>query len=202
MKHTKLLRLLAVITCLVLCLSLAGCGSLLQSLLGSEEMDDDAEITNPATVGGTDIVLPEDFERPVDNNRIAAVLDGDAYKGVIHMSSYRSTSYFFITGTSMTVTANFYLADANGENVTSERYNDVKVALWKKGDNSTTYIDTAHFLSNGTNQTFTFNNLEAGGEYRIAITYTDYAAYYVNGTFSVSPVSATGSEDETTATQE
>ena len=192
MKSKRLKSVLALILCLVLCLSFTACSS--------SEDEDTVTNTNDATAGGSDITLPESFEMPEEANKLVSVLEGDAYEGVIYLSTYRSSGYFFINGASLTLDANLYLTDASGEGVKT-KYQDVKVALWQKGASEADYIDTVHFTADGTNQTYTFQNLQSGGEYRISITYSDIGSYRVNGKFRVTSVSATGSEEETAATE-
>lgn len=196
MKSKHLISLLCLILCLVVSLSFSGCG-----LLATESDDEDA-VTNTiqASAGGADITLPEDFVMPDTPNKMEGALVEDAYSGVIHLSSYRTGSYVFINGDSLTVDVNLYLTDSNGESVKTQ-YQDVKIALWEKGESSATYKDTAHFNADGTAQTYTFSGLKAGGEYRISITYSDVPSYRVNGKFRLTSVSATGSQEETAAAE-
>ncbi len=202
---TKLKKYLALLLIFTFMFStMTACANLsLASLLGIEaEEDDTVEDIEMATVGGETIVLPENFVMPETANSITGmIIEGtDTYVGTIYLSTYKSDSYLFINGNSLTVDANFYLTDANGESVDANPdYRDVKVALWEKGTNQAEFIGTAHFEADGTNQTYTFNNLTSGGEYRISITYTDWWAYNVNGNYRLSSISATGSEEETVA---
>ncbi len=201
-KLKKLFALLLIFTCMLTMFT--SCSNLsLASLLGIEEEEDDTvEDMEMATPGGEDIVLPENFAMPeTANSLVGVIVEGtDTYVGTIYLSTYKADSYLFINGNSLTIDANFYLTDANGESVDADPgYRDVKVALWEKGENQAEHIVTAHFDADGTNQTYTFTNLTQGGEYRISITYTDWWAYNVNGNFRLSSISATGSEEETLA---
>ncbi len=208
MKFRNLKKILAAMLCVMMMFSLAACSAdeMMETLF--DIVDDGGDDTvepedySRATVGGETIVRPEDFPEPEVANSITGMLveETDTYIGTIYLSSYRSAPYLFITGNSLTLNANFYLTDANGVGVdTDEDYMDVRVALWEKGEEEAKYIETAHFLADGTNQTYTFNNLKQNGEYRIAITYSSWWAYRVNGDFSLSPISETGSEEETAA---
>ncbi|MEG2930414.1 MAG: hypothetical protein RR825_01385 [Ruthenibacterium sp.] len=194
MNSNRKKSLLALLLCFVLCLSFAACGD------KADETDDSDVVSDikKSSAGGSDITLPEGFVMPESANKMEAVLAGDAYEGVIYLSGYRSSNYVFINGASLTMEANLYLTDANGEGVKTD-YQDVKVALWEKGTNEAVYKDTIHFTADGTNQSYTFDGLKAGGEYRISITYSDVPKYRVNGKFRLTSVSATGSTEETAA---
>lgn len=196
MKSKRLISLLSLVLCLALVLPLTGCG------LFDTDTEDEDTVTNTlqASAGGADIVLPEDFVMPEEPNKLVGVLVENAYEGVIHLSNYRSSSYVFITGDSLTVDVNLYLTDANGESAKT-KYQDVKIVLWEKGQNEATYLGTAHYTADGTNQTYTFPGLKSGGEYRIAVTYSDVPSYRLNGKFRLTSVSATGGEEETAAAE-
>ncbi len=203
-KYLKVILSLVLILCTTV--MFASCDLSLGTLLGIEYDEDAEEIENMqmATSGGENIELPADFEMPEVANSLVGVLPegSDRYLGTIYLSTYKSATYLYINGTSLTVDANFYLTDSNGESADADPdYRDVKVALWEKGPNQAEYVETAHFVADGTNQTYTFTNLTSGGEYRIAITYSDWWAYNVNGNFALSSISATGSEEETAATE-
>ncbi len=181
-----------------------GCAELdIGALLGIEYDEEEVIVDQEnATAGGETVVLPENLPMPETANKISGMLvEGtDTYVATIYLSQYRSDSYLFINGNTLTVDANFYLTDANGESVEAdEGYRDVKVVLWEKGPNQAEYVETAHFEADGTNQTYTFKNLTPGGEYRIAITFSAWWAHYVNGNYRLSSISATGSEEETVA---
>ncbi len=197
-------KIILLAICAVMLFSFTACADI-ETLLEIEDASETEEVIDNktySTAGGPDIVLPEDFVYPELANRITGMIlpESDVYVATIYLSQYRSDSYLFINGNSLTLNANFYLTDSNGQSVDShEDYRDVKVVLWEKGVNNAKYVQTVHFTGDGTNQSYTFTNLKSGGEYRISITYSDYWAYYVNGNFMLSSISGEGSEEETLA---
>ncbi len=197
-------RAILFILCAIMLLSFTACADI-ETLLEIEDATETEEVIDNkvySSAGGVNITLPEDFVYPELANRITGMIlpDSDVYVGTINLSQYRSDSYLFINGNSLTLNANFYLTDSNGQSVDAdEDYMDVKITLWEKGDSKAIYKETVHFQGDGTNQTYTFTNLKQGGEYRIAITYSDYWAYYVNGNFMLSSISGEGSQEETVA---
>ena len=193
MNRNFLKKLLAGSLVLALCLSFTACG-------GTDEAEPDTTIVERQAAVGGEIVMPEEVVISTDNNTITNQLVGNAFVGGVTMTNYRSSRYFYIVGDSVTVTANFRLTDKNGEPVET-KYTDATVVLWEKGDSKATYVETAHFVADGTTQNYTFNGLKNGGEYRIGITYSEKGMYRMSGTFSISQVSATGSEEETVADQ-
>ncbi len=119
--------------------TLTACDISLNSILGiADEEDDTPEDIESSTQGGESVVLPENFIMPEVANTISGMLvEGtDEYVGVIYLSNYRSDTYLFINGNSLTIDGNFYLTDANADSVDADPdYRDVKVTLWEKGPN-------------------------------------------------------------------
>ncbi len=202
--QNKLKKLLLLVMSFIMLFSFSACSDI-ETLLEIEDASEDEEVIDNkkySMAGGSAVAFPEDFEYPTTANRIAGVIlpETDIYAATIYMSQYRSDSYLFINGSSLTINGNFYLTDGNGEDADADDgYRDVKITLWEKGTNAAIYIDTAHFDADGTNQTYTFTGLNPGGEYRIAITYSDWWAFYVSGNYNISSVSGEGSEEETLA---
>lgn len=192
MKTTILKRSAALFAALVLSLALTACTP-------AQEAAPEEETTpeNTAKVGGS-ITLPEGFVAQTENNKMTTQLTENTFVGNINMTTYRTSSYFYIVGDSIDVSGAFTLSDANGEAVKT-KYTDMTIALWERGENEATYVSSAHFVADGTTQTYTFTGLKNGGEYRLGITFTDRGGYYASGNFSVSQVSATGEDDATAA---
>lgn len=188
-------RLLCLVCALALCLALAACGGSANSI--SEQSEEITQMNNAAP-GGDIAAMPDGFAAPTDANKLANAVSGSSFVGAINLASYRSTGYFFVSGDSLTLTANFALYDTNGQSAAT-KYTDVTVALWQKSESTATYVTTVHFVADGTNQTYTFTGLQSGGEYRFGITYSDSSAYRMSGTFSASPVTSAGAEEETPA---
>lgn len=196
MKHTSLRKALAAVLALALCLSLAGCGG---SSSSDSELSEDVADMAYATAGG-DIALPPELVINTTANTLTNQVSGNALVGGLTLASYRSSSYFLIAGDSVTVTANINLTDSSGEAVTT-KYTEYTVALWHKLEGATEYVTTAHFTADGTNYSYTFTGLQSGGEYRVGFTYSDIGSYRMNGTFSITPITGTGSEEETVAAE-
>ncbi len=201
-------KVLVALICVLMLFGFTACADIetaIQLVLEIEDADETETDTSDRTyarAGGEDIILPEDFVYPELANRISGMIlpDTDTYVANINLSQYRSDSYLFINGSSLTVDANFYLTDANGEPADiNEDWRNVKIALWEKGQNQAVYLETVYFIADSNNQTYTFTGLNTGGEYRIAITYSDHGGYYVNGNFRLSSISGEGSQEETLA---
>ncbi len=196
MKKTVLNRIAAL--CMVFCLALVltACGGKKDEAAdsGSQTIDD----TVYATDGG-DITMPEGFAPATEANKIATQLTGNTLAGNLNIVSYRTTGYFSTNGS---VTVNFKgdLVNSAGENVeVRDPVNtNINVALWREGESNTEYLTTAVFRADGTNKTYTFNNLEPGVQYRLAFT-TAVAKYRVNATFNIVGITAEGDKDKETA---
>ncbi|NCC06623.1 MAG: hypothetical protein EOM30_00940 [Clostridia bacterium] len=198
MKISILKRVFAVCLTAALCLSMAACSSASSSSVADPVEPDD---TIYCTAGGT-VTMPDGFEYPDTAGTMALQLDDttQTLAGNLYILRYKTSKYYFTTGTTMTFTITPKLTDTAGEDVTT-KYTDANVALWKKGDNVAEYIKTVHFAADGTTQTYTFEGLEAGAEYRFAFTYTTSSRYRVSGNFNFTGISGEGSEDETAAAE-
>ena len=84
----------------------------------------------------------------------------------------RKTNYFTVPGGTLTITACG----------TAEGPQKFKVAVWKKVDGGTQYVDgsTAYFKTDGANYRYTVSGLDPAASYRLTISY-DSSKYYLYG---------------------
>lgn len=175
-------KLAAVMMAAVMMLSMAACSG--------EEADTEGEVVDKtmAQQGGT-ITLPETLAMPDTDATMKTDFSNGQLAGVFKTINSQQTKYFKQNG-SVTITIS---AESSQEGT---KYTDAYINLWKKGDKTTTYIETIHFVLDGTPYTHTFENLDPAAEYRIGITYNDVPRYKMTGSFVITGVTAENNEDE------
>lgn len=174
--HSKYLKKIAAIfLTAALALSLAACGS-------GEDPDETESGTDQinATQGGS-ITLPEGLTASEDANTMVTQFQGGQLSGAFNLINYKTTGYF-THGGSVTVTVR---AESSQEGT---QWTDAYISLWKKGDDTTEFVETAHFQLDGSEYTYTFSNLDPAAEYRVTFTYNDVPSYKMSGAFSITGV--------------
>lgn len=193
MKYGK--RIFALAAVAALGFTLMGCSDMKQLLGGEAGSASTAAIPKTVASAGGTISLPPEFVVAQEANTLTNELIGDQFMGSFNLVSYKTSRAFYITGDTITLTGDFSLYSKDGEPAVTEQ-TDATISLWEKSDTQAVYVETVHFVADGTTQTYTFQNLKSGGKYRIGITYTDKAMYRMSGSFVISPVSGTSVEDE------
>lgn len=175
-------KLAAVMMAAVMVLSMTACGG--ETADAQEEVID----KKMAQQGGT-ITLPETLVMPETDATMQTDFSGGQLSGVFKTINSQQTKYFKQNG-SVTI----IISGESSQEGT--KYTDAYINLWKKGDKTTTYIETIHFTLDGTPYTYTFENLDPASEYRIGITYNDVPRYKMTGSFVITGVTAENNDDE------
>lgn len=174
-------KLAAVLMVAVMALSMAACS-------GEDVAADEETIDKKMAAQGGSITLPEGLAMPEDDATMVTDFSGGQMSGVFKTINSQQTKYFKHNG-SVTITIS---GESSQEGT---KYIDAFINLWKKGEDTTTYIETVHFNLDGTPYTYTFENLDPAAEYRIGITYNDVPRYKMTGSFVITGITAENNDD-------
>lgn len=174
-RKSKIKTLCALALAAALTLALAGCESIkdgVANLMGYSTEVEEEDTTNWAAATTDPIMLPEGTDPTAQWTNV--VSEGTLY-GVYNGIWTRNTGYFQVSGDSLTITA---CGTAEG----TQRY---KLALWKKVDGGSQYVEnsTGYIPTDGSNYRFTVSGLDPSAQYRITVSY-DSSRYYLYGMFA------------------
>lgn len=178
-------KLAAVAMAAVMVLSMAACS-------GEDSAAEEEPIDKKMAAQGGSITLPEGLAMPDTDATMLTDFSGGQMSGVFKTINSQQTKYFKQNG-SVTITIS---GESSQEGT---KYTDAYINLWKKGEGTTTYIETIHFTLDGTPYTYTFENLDPAAEYRIGITYNDVPRYKMTGSFVITGITAENNEDDAAA---
>jgi hypothetical protein len=171
-------RLFALLAALALVLALAGCKeaavSLARKMLGTSSETEEADTTRWAEAAAEGITLPDGVDSTA---KFTAERAGDGQLYVVFNGIWtRETGYFLAPNGSLTLTAS---GSAEG----TQKY---KIALWKRVDGGTEYVEgsTGYIHTDGGTYTYTVNGLDPAAQYRLTISY-DSTRYYLYGMIRV-----------------
>lgn len=197
MKLKTIYSTVAAAMALALCLSFSGCGEKKAPVLDDEVTVDASE--QALAVAGGEVTLPETFVVPQEAGLLNTEFVENKVVGAIALSRYKTTTYFTTSGTSIDVVINGSLYEGDGKAAVTKS-TETSIALWKQVAGAAQYVTTMTYTADGTTQTATFNNLEAGAKYRVAVTYSARGGLYFSGTFNINGVASQSAEDDSLAT--
>ncbi len=175
MRSKYLKKIAAIFLTAALALSLAACSS------GEDSSEAESGTDQINAAQGGSIALPEGLVAPENANTMVTQFQGGQLSGAFSLINYKATGYF-THGGSVTVTVR---AESSQEGT---QWTDAYISLWKKGDNTTEFVETAHFQLDGSEYTYTFADLDAAAEYRVTFTYNDVPSYKMSGAFAITGV--------------
>lgn len=197
MKLKKIYTTVAASMALLLCISLSACGG-----EKAPALDDEVTVDSSAqmlAVAGGEVTLPEGFVVPQEAGVMSTEFVDNKVVGAVALSRYKTTSYFTTSGTSIDVVINGSLYEGDGKAALTKD-TETSIALWKQVTDAAQYVTTMTYVADGTTQTATFNNLEAGAKYRVAITYSARGGLYLSGSFNINGAASQNSEDDSLTT--
>ena len=162
----------------LLCLLLAGCGQ--RALTPVPEGSAGAARQPAHATACEEPALPLALTAPQTDGAVNTLWENGVLSGVFTtVSSCRTRD--FCTDGSITVRIQAALND-------DAPPADGKLALWQLTENGARYLQTVSFSCDGSAQGWTFDGLDASGQYRLVFSYTESASRRMSGAFTVDGV--------------
>ena len=187
----------SVCAAVLLCMALSGCGErpaqaprAMSAESGSglsqtESQNETAKTQHAGAVraaAGGEIALPATLAAPQTDGALNTLLDAGVLSGAFTtVNSCRTRDFCTAGGITVRVKAEL--------DVQTDRA-DAKFALWKLADGRAQYLETVYFSCDGTVQSHSFTDLDAGARYRVVFSYTELGARRMSGVFTVEGVTA------------
>lgn len=162
----------------LLCLLLAGCGQ--RALTPVPEPGAGAARQPAHAAACEEPMLPLALMVPQTDGAVNTLWENGVLSGVFTTVSSCRTRDFCTSG-SITVRIQAALND-------DAPPADGNLALWQLTENGARYLQTVSFSCDGSAQGWTFDGLDASGQYRLVFSYTESASRRMSGAFTVDGV--------------